>query len=373
MKRAIVCVTNDLCTDQRVHKTCIALEKCGYQVTLYGRLLQHSFPLSRKYTTLRKRHIFNRGPLFYAEYNLRLFLFLLLQRPQLIWANDLDTLSAAFLASKIANTSLMYDTHEYFTETPELVKRPLVQKCWELIEKSMFSKIPCILTVNQSIATLYQQKYRKQIHVIRNIPETIVLETSPTKTDLQLPLDKKILIIQGAGINIDRGAEEACKAMFYLENCVLLIIGNGDVIPELKKWVDLNHLHHKILFRDRMDFKSLRAYTQLADLGLAIDKDTNINYRYSLPNKLFDYLHAHIPVLYSGLPELKNILETFDAGYQITSHDPAHLAQVIQHVFSNPAEYDMKKKNAIRAGRELNWEDEEKKLITIISTTSNEN
>lgn len=370
--KAIVCVTNDLCTDQRVHKTCMALCKCGYEVVEYGRILPSSLPLERAYTTIRKKHIFNRGPLFYAEYNIRLFIFLLLNDAKLIWANDLDTLPAAYFASKLKKKKLIYDTHEFYTETPELVNRPFAQSIWRKIESAIFPKLSTIITVNDSIAKLYKEKYKKNIDVIRNIPASFNIDVPKTRKELGLPEDKKILIIQGAGINIDRGAEESCLAMQHLDDCVLLIIGSGDVIPMLKKMTSKMGLNSKILFRNKMDFKELRHYTMCADIGLAIDKDTNINYRYSLPNKLFDYLHAGIPVLTSGLPELDKILDHFDAGYKILNHDPQHIADVIKNIFNNYDEYKVKKYNASQAGEKLRWENEERKLINIIRIINDE-
>ena len=133
-KRAIVCVTNDLCTDQRVHKTCMALGKCGYKVLEYGRLLNDSQPLERPYTTHRTKHWFNKGAQFYAEYNIRLFFFLIFSKFDLVFANDLDTLPATFLASKIKGKKIIYDTHEYFTETPELTSRPVIQRIWKWMQ-----------------------------------------------------------------------------------------------------------------------------------------------------------------------------------------------------------------------------------------------
>jgi glycosyltransferase involved in cell wall biosynthesis len=230
VQKAFVCVTNDLATDQRVHKSCMALQQCGFEVLEYGRLLPGSLPLQRPYRTLRVKHFFNRGPLFYAEYNIRLFLRLIFSRFDLVFANDPDTLSAAFIAAKIRNKKIIYDTHEYFTETPELTSRPRVQKIWKSIEKLFLPKLNTIITVNDSIAKLYQQNYGQKLHVVRNIPANFTAENKSRK-QLGLPDDKKILIIQGAGINIDRGAEEACEAMKLLDGFVLLIAGSGDVIP----------------------------------------------------------------------------------------------------------------------------------------------
>jgi len=365
-KRAIVCVTNDLATDQRVNKTCLTLQKCGYDVMEIGRLLPDSLQLERPYFTRRTKHFFNHGAIFYAEYNIRLFFYLLFARIDLIFANDLDTLSAAFAAAKFRRKRLIYDTHEYFTEVPELIARPKIQKTWKRIEDFFFPKLNSIITVNNSIAKLYAEKYNKQIAVIRNIPPTFILDKIKTRAELDLPENKRVIILQGSGINVQRGAEEACQAMKYIENTVLLIIGNGDVVPILKKMAQKENLQEKIIFKDKMPFTELRQYTINSDLGLAIDKDTNINYHFSLPNKLFDYIHSNIPVLASKLPELQQIIEKYDVGYFIQNHNPEHIAEIINSIFADKKTYLQKKKNTLNAAKELCWENEEKILIDLI-------
>jgi len=188
-KTAIVCVTNDLSTDQRVHKTCMTLQKCGYWVKETGRLLPESLPLERPYFTVRKKLWFRKGPQFYAEFNIRLFLYLMSSKVDLIFANDLDTLPAAFLAATLRGKRIIYDTHEYFTETPELVNRKLTQTIWKKLEDYFFPKLTDILTVNSSIAKLYGDKYNKMIAVSRNIPPTFAPERLKSRLKLGLPED----------------------------------------------------------------------------------------------------------------------------------------------------------------------------------------
>ncbi len=366
-KKAIVCVTNDLTTDQRVHKTCMSLQKCGYFVVEYGRLLPESLPLERLYFTIRKKHWFRKGPQFYAEFNIRLFLYLLTAQVDLIFANDLDTLPAAFLAAKFRNKRLIYDSHEYYTETPELVSRPRTQAIWKAIEYYIFPKLFDILTVNSSIANLYADKYHKTVHVSRNIPISFIPERLKTRNELGLPENKNILILQGTGINIDRGAEEACMSMKYIDNCVLLIIGNGDALPTLLKIVEEHKLEQNVIFKQKMPFAELRQFTMNSDLGIAIDKDTNLNYHFALPNKLFDYIHSGIPTLSSGLPELKQIIDYYDIGYYINNHDPKHIAEVVTGIFADKVRYNTVKKNTAKAKKELCWESEEKVLLGIIN------
>ncbi len=372
-KTAIVCVTNDLTTDQRVHKTCITLQECGYFVIEYGRLLPESLPLNRPYFTIRKKLLFRKGPQFYAEYNIRLFFHLLFTNVDLIFANDLDSLPAAFLAAKIRRKRLIYDTHEYYTEMPELVHRPFIQSIWRKMEDYFFPKLNDILTVNDSIAKLYSDKYNKKVLVSRNIPSTFSAERLRNRSELGLPENKRIIILQGTGINIQRGAEEAVLAMQFLENEILLIVGSGDVIPTLRKMVVDYKMQDKVIFKPKMPFAELRQYTMNSDLGLAIDKDTNLNYHFSLPNKLFDYIHSGIPTLSSGLVELKQIIDQYDIGYYIQNHEPKHIAEVINSIFADNARYNTVKQNTAKAKEELCWENEQKILISVIEKTENIN
>lgn len=363
-KHVIVSVTNDLTTDQRVKKVCESLKKLNIEILLVGRLLPGSNNLQRPYACKRMKLIFNQGALFYAEYNLRLFLLLLFTKADIYHANDLDTLLANYLASKIRCKPLVYDSHEYFTGVPEIQHKKLVKKIWTMIESWIFPKLNHIFTVNNSIASLYNQKYGKKLMVLRNIPRKNKGTHFKSKRQLNIPEDKNIIITQGAGINIDRGIEEAVEAMQYLKNVYFLIIGNGDVIPKLKDRVRQLKLENSIIFKGKMSYEDMMQYTHHAELGLTLDKNTNINYKLSLPNKIFDYIHAGIPVLASKIIEVEQVVEKYNIGLIINNHEPKHIAQQIQLAIKNnlKKEYESNLKNA---ARELSWESEEQSLLEV--------
>lgn len=373
MKKAVVSVINDLLTDQRVHKVCLTLQKTGYEVLLVGRHQRKSLTLDpRNYSTHRMKLLFEKGPLFYAAFNVRLFFFLLFQKCDLLVSNDLDTLLPNYLISKMKQVPLVYDTHEIFTEVPELQHSPIKKRSWTKIESWIFPRLPYVFTVNQSIANWYKDKYAIEPIVVRNIPMNLIaesgdttLKSETTRAALCLPEEKQLIVLQGAGINIHRGGEELVEAMKYVENALLLIIGSGDVLQALKeKVIDLD-LNEKVRFVGKLPYSEMMKYTRLAAIGLTLDKDDNLNYRLSLPNKLFDYIQAGTAILSSRLTEIEKIIKQYEIGDFIDNHSPAHIADKINYMLSSEEQLLKWKENTKLAARELTWEKEEMELMKV--------
>ena len=360
MKRVIVSVTNDLFTDQRVHRVCSTLMEMNFDVLLIGRKLKKSQHLNRPYKTFRFNLIFNKGFLFYAEYNIRLFFKLLILKKNILLANDLDTLLPNYLISRLQNKKLVYDSHELFTEVPELINRTFVRKFWLQIEKNIVPKLNYCITVSNSISEHYYSIYHTKFIVIRNLPfatNKYSTNSFPFKTDNQ-----KIILYQGA-INKGRGLELMLEVMTYLEETVFVIIGNGDIEPSIKHKIAAKKLQDKVQLIVRMKPEKLMQLTPLADLGISLEEDLGLNYKYALPNKLFDYIQAEIPVLVSDLPEMKNILSKYKVGEIVENRNPKILANQIKKILKKGK---INYKNQLeKAAVELNWEKEKSKLINL--------
>ncbi len=366
-KRVIVSVTNDIYTDQRVRKVCEFLVSQNYAVTLVGRKLKNSKTLPETaYKTKRFPLWFTKGALFYANYNLRLFIFLLFHKADVLLANDLDTLYANHWARKFKkNCRLIYDSHEYYIGVPELVSRPKIQKFWRGIERRTLPKADVMYTVNESIADIYRKEYNRKVKVVRNISDFKGINERKSREELGLPTDKHIIIIQGAGINIDRGAEEVMEAVQLMKDTILIFVGDGDVVPLLKAKVKADKLEDKIRFFGKQPYDTLMNYTQLSDVGISMDKDTNVNYRFSLPNKIFDYIHAGIPVLVSDLTEIKRVVESYNVGLVCPSHDPQEIADYLTKILTDKDLNATFKTNTKKASQELTWAKECEVLKTI--------
>ncbi|MDB4324065.1 glycosyltransferase [Crocinitomicaceae bacterium] len=373
-KKAIVSVTNDLYTDQRVNKVCVFLMDQGYDVLLVGRIRKSSVPLlERPYQTKRMRLLFETGPLFYASFSIRLFLFLLFRKADVLVSNDLDTLLPNYLAQKFKRKArLVYDSHEYFTEVPELINRPKVQKFWLRIERKIFPRLKSVYTVNESIAAIYSKLYSKEIKVVRNISPLWSAINLKTKQELGIPENSHLIILQGAGINIDRGAEEAVEAMCQID-AVLLIVGDGDVVEILKIKVKKLELTKKVLFYGKKTYHVMMNFTHFADIGLTLDKPSNLNYKLSLPNKLFDYMHTYTAVVATNIKEVAQVVTKNEIGTIVMDFTVDNLAESINSILNDQQLLAQYKENCKAAALTENWQRETKILQEIYPKVTTKN
>jgi glycosyltransferase involved in cell wall biosynthesis len=361
--RVIFSVTNCICYDQRVLKMAGVVSDLGGNVTIVGRD-KSDCPgnISVPFRTRRFKMLFNRGFLFYKFFSFRLLFYLLFNRCDLLVSNDLDTLLPNFIVSKLKGIPLVYDSHEYFTGVPELTDRPIVRIVWTTIERIIFPLLQHVITVSEPIALLYEKLYRVKPVVIRNCGRNSDHILPFPRTEFNIPEDDLLIILQGGGINIDKGAEELIDALSMTEKVSLLIVGGGDVISKLKNRVMNLNLEQKVKFINRMAWDVLMRYTKTADTGMCLEKDTNLNYRFSLANKLFDYISAGLPVIASDLPEVTKIVNGYNCGIIISSVTPDEIASALQLLEKNRDLLKVLKKNAREASEVLNWENESVKV-----------
>ena len=362
--RICISVTNDVFTDQRVDRTVRSLVKAGYTVQVVGRKRSSDFKDTAFPCRVKQLHLlFHKGPLFYAEYNIRLFAFLLLAKTDILLACDLDTLAANYLAARLRSKSLIYDSHEYYTEVPELIGRPGTRKIWEGIEKRILPHVSFACTVSQSIANAYQIKYGIRMEVICNYPYKRKFVGQP---GFSLKRGQEKIILYQGSVNMARGLEMAILAMKFVENARLVIIGDGDVLNDLIRLSENAGLSGIVTFCGRVSIHNLTSYTRQADIGISLEEDLGLNYRYALPNKLFDYIQAGVPVLVSDLPEMAALVKKYEIGRTIRTTDPRELASCFSAMLADSPERKRWKDNLQMASEELCWEKEEIKLLQLV-------
>lgn len=347
-------VTNDLNQDQRMHRICQAFHDYEIEVMLIGREKKDSKPLlDWPFAQKRIKCIFNKGVLFYLEYNLRILLMLLKGRLLVIYSVDTDTLLACTLAKRIMGFKLMFDSHEYFTEVPELQGKPIKKKIWQLVQKWCIPQVDMAITVSESLGKVLGEKYNNYFRQIYNAPSLDAYKNLGVTQDESDPF----ILYQGV-LNKGRGLEAIIDAMEWIDGVRLVIAGEGDLSQELKSRAAKSKVSERITFVGWLMPNELRKLTVRATLGLNLLDGSSLNYYYSLANKFFDYMHAGVPSLNMDFPEYKHLTEQYDIGYLIDSLDPNTIANAINEALKDKPKYEQKKINCYKAAQEFNWENE---------------
>ncbi len=352
--RIFFTVTTDISYDQRMIRICTSLAQAGYTITLVGRKMKSSIRLTKQaFTQKRINCFFEKGKLFYAEYNIRLFIFLLFKKMDCIVAIDLDTILPCYFISAIKKIKRVYDAHELFCEMKEIVTRPGIYTLWKKIEKYAVPKFSKGYTVNQPVADEFKKMYGVNYTIIRNITLLRPLLPGPKK--------EKFILYQGA-VNEGRSFETLIPAMHQVD-CELIICGNGNFMEQAKQLVTTHNLHHKVFFKGRVQPDELRTITQQAYIGVTLFDDEGLSNYYSLANRFFDYLHAGIPQLCVDYPVYKEINAQYDIAILVNDISPSNLATQLNNLLHNEVLYTELQQNCIKAREVLNWQTEEKRLL----------
>ncbi|HKC37757.1 MAG TPA: hypothetical protein VKB95_16890, partial [Chitinophagaceae bacterium] len=268
MKKIIFTVTNDLNYYQRMQRICGSLADAGYEVLLVGRKLKTSLPLSKKnYRQQRLKCWFNKGKLFYSEFNIRLFFFLLFKKMDCICSIDLDTILPCYYISKLKAVKRGYDAHEYFSQLDEVVNRPTIYRFWHRIERRMFPKFKKGYTVCDSLAEEFKKNYNADYKVIRNVP--LLIETNEQTSS------EDAILYQGA-VNKGRGLDKLVLAMKSI-NAKLWVCGNGNFMEEMTSVVQANDLSDKIIFYGMLPPEELKKKTAQAYIAINPFERTGLN------------------------------------------------------------------------------------------------
>lgn len=363
--KIITSVINNYEGDQRVQKVCQSLQKFGFDIQVIATTLRGepslNFPYPVDVLKIKNQHGMN----LYLEFNWKLFwkLVKITKKEDILLANDLDALLPNYFVSKIKGVKLVFDSHEIFSELPSLSDRKFKKKLWKTMESYIVPKLKYFYTVSDGYADWFEKEYKIRPEIIRNVPnvasnQELILEINLPEN----PNQHKILIYQGV-LNFSRGIDKMIEAMQYIENTQLWIVGKGPKKEEFEKLTSNLNLKDKVKFIGNVTPSQLKLITKKADLGLSLEEDFGISYRYALPNKLFDYTHAGIPVLGTFLPEIKNTIQKYGIGKTIENHDPKHIAEKMNELLAEgKSPYT---ENLQKASEVFNWSHEEKKLEQI--------
>ncbi|MGY8822761.1 MAG: glycosyltransferase family 4 protein [Candidatus Latescibacterota bacterium] len=359
---------SDLRFDYRIFREATSLHQAGHRVSIistafspdplvgWGNFEIHLIPIDRN-RSLRLLY-----PLFWREAG-RLLLDI---EADVYHVHDLDALGPGARAAKRRDRPLVYDSHEFWIEQSSLVNRPIMRGFWSQLEKRLIRQVDRAIAVSQSIADSLEERYGlEHVSVLRNVPlYRPRVESDLIRQVLNIESGRPIVLYQG-GFLTDNGLQEQIHAAKDFGDAAFVLIGSGPCEEELKEIVRQNRLEERVYFIDRVPFNELHSYTCSADIGLCLIKGTGKSFYYSLPNKLFEYMMAGLPVLASDFPEMQRVIDETGTGTSVNPSDIRAISQAVCAILADPKLRLQQREAAQQAARHFNWEQEAETLVQL--------
>jgi glycosyltransferase involved in cell wall biosynthesis len=281
-------------------------------------------------------------------------------------AHDANTLFVAWLASRLWRVPLIYDSHEFERgRNWRNSNLPVVfRRLWNLPERLFVRSADLVITVSNSIADELSRIYRiDRPTVILNCPESAAHRVSNRLRDeLSILPDQRIALYQG-GVAEGVGLYSFIEGALRVPDLTAVILGSGPLLESLREWVQNNDWSERVRFPGRVPLSELADYTASAEVGVALIQNVCLSYYYSLPNKLFEYIQAGLPIIASDFPEMRRIVQQHQVGMVVDPESPQAVAQGLRTVLDDPDQWARMRVNVRNASKVYNWENESRKLV----------
>lgn len=353
--KVLITVTNDVAYDRRMHRIAATLDDAGYEVHRVGRLLTGP-PDPKPGITLLKCP-FRQGPLFYWWFNVQLYFFSRRFNHDIHVSVDTDTLLAGLMVCFGRKKKLVYDSHEWFERTPELLHAPFKRWLWFLLGRNGARRAVLRMTVSFTLADALEKSYGYPFEVIRNLPRYVSSVTGGQ-------LVSRTIVYLGV-LNAGRGLEIAIDALRELQGYRLKLVGEGDLSSKLRQQVRKLGLEDRVQFCGQVEPEQIEAELAGASFGFLMLDPASDSYQFSLANKFFDYVQAGLPVLCSSLPEYRALMESHSVGMLINEYSSESLITTLKKIDQNPSGYVDMLDACRAAAKDWCWETEAPKLLKL--------
>lgn len=362
--------------ETRIHKEARSLASAGHEVTVIA-LWRPGQPVQEEiagYQVRRLRLVSGawRGRLIapllkWVEFSLRMWLFCQRNPADVIQANDAKALPPAWLGAKICGACLLYDARELETgrDFGSFRLSSIYKVLWSLPEALFIRSVEAVMTVSESIAEELERLY--------SIPRPVVIMNCPDRQppgqsnrlrkELVIPDSMRIALYQGS-VSAGRGIEAFLEAIRFVPGLAGIVLGDGPLLPQLKAQYQ-DEKAQRVFLPGRVPMETLPEYIRSADVGIVLIQDTCLSHRYSLPNKLFEYIQGGLPVVASNLPEIKRIVHRFDVGEVVDPESAPAIAAGMRRLLEDQEAYSRYKANTRQAANVLNWDHEGQKLVAL--------
>lgn len=355
-KRIIFCSTSFYEYDRRIQRIIKTLLQENYDITWISRSINANLNPDSKIENKIIDTVFKRGILFYLEFNMRLFFKLIFTQGRYVCLNDADTLMGGYWASLLSFKKVIFDSHEIFHEVPELSDKSFKKAIWKSVFSWGSSFIKYKYTVNKALQDIFKSEFGLSFSVIRNVPVRNEVKIKPK-------LDNKILVYLGA-VNLGRGVEVAIQSLTKLSDYNLWVIGDGDLIDKYKHLVSKLELNDRVKFFGYTSPEVLFSLLEKCSIGLNLLDPSSGNYKNSLANKFFDYMHAELPIVSMNFIEYAHLNAQYKVAELIENYETKDLVNAVSKIEMQD-NYSRLQANCAEAKDVFNWEKESQKLIAI--------
>ncbi|WP_323017821.1 glycosyltransferase [Castellaniella sp.] len=312
---------------------------------------------------LRTRHL-PRNILFQAvkfvEFFIRAMLQAYLFRPGVINVHTLALLPVGWSVKMLCGSKLVYDAHELETEVVWL--RGVKQRVAKGIERCFIGSCSLVIVVSESIADWYQKEYSiKRPFVVMNSPRRIVPESSnKLRRELNISDNQLIFLYQG-GLTRGRGVKALMDAFKVRmdNNAVIVFMGYGELLADV---VDASQQCERIFYRQAVPPRELLGWTSSADVGVSLIEPSCLSYLYCMPNKLFEYAMAGLPVMVSQTKDMADFVRKWNIGVVLSDMTPAGINLSVDQMVSN-VKFREGGERAYKAALCHSWEVQEVHLL----------
>lgn len=301
---------------------------------------------------------------FYLKFLWHLKIKLITTKASIIFAEDIYTLPLVVIFGKLKRAKIYYDSRELFGYLAGLKEKKTKQLFWKWIEKLFIRKVDYVMVTGPMDGEFLKKEYDiHNIILLRNLPRYYKPELKlDLRSHLQIAKTQKIILYQGVLLK-GRGIEKIFSVLNELPENVFVIVGGGEYEEHYKKLADELKIIDKVYFIGKLTQDELPKITSSADIGVALIENLSVSYYHALPNKLFEYIMADMPVIVTDLPQMKEIVENYDVGFVINPANKDELISSIRKLNEDESLYESKKQNCHKASQELNWEKEVTQLI----------
>lgn len=342
----------------------VAVERSVYWI---GRGLLRSVKWAQRavYTLVRRCLLLFHRPFCFFDFYVRAYRLVKESPSDVYHAHDFATLPVAWWAARKLGGALVYDSHEIYVEVSTITG--LEKWGSALVERRMIRDADVVITVNWSAAKELATRYRvSKSEVVMNCPEFdyTTSRTNWLREALHLSAERQVVLYQG-GFSPNRGLENLLLASAgFLPEAVLVFMGWGSIEGSLKSLaVEHRLLDSRVFFLEPVRQEILIQWTASADVGVIPYLPIGLNNTLCLPNKIFEYIAAGIPIAVSSLPELSRVINLHDIGVEFDPWDPKDMALRINDLLRDSEARQRMSENARQARREYNWSAEGARLL----------